>query len=230
MQEQATHTGLDDTIGQLEAALADEVAAERRAVLATRAIALAIVLVAGLFVGVNYLYLERTWTEEALTSSVQEQWTELRPSVIAEMHTLGANVGPVYAKELRRQLPEMGPEVGRALQKQTRRFAGDFRADASARLEATLKNVVQRTTESTFASYPALGDEERVELKQRQRVVLEAAVADAMLSFNERFAADAAAFQSTVMDVPQTKTKTRELLKRFARLWIQWLDEGISKL
>lgn len=221
---------LVETVERLEDSLAAEIAAEGRAAWATRLISAAFFVITGVFVITNYVHFKGEWTEEKLAASVEAQWEEMRPTVTYELRILSKNVLPVYGAEFRKQLPEMAPEVGRVLRKQTQRFADDIRADVSGRIEATMRSTVERTAKEMHACYPELGARDRDELLQLHRKLLSESVGDTLLRFNERFASQASEFQAVVLNVPPSELSTRELVKKFAGLWIQWLEEEVKKL
>jgi len=226
-----TEGRLHDAVGRLEDSLSGELAAERSASWTTRSIVAVVLTVVGTFVLVNYLHFKNEWTQENVTRSLQTQWEELKPAALAELQTLGRNVAPAYGDEFRKQLPEMAPEVGHALHQQTDRFAEDLRADATEGLKTSMSRTVGYTVEKLFESFPSMQNAaEKEKVTQRFEEVLDESISDAIVHFNGRFASDASAFQESVLDVPRTNVPTRDLVKRFVRLWVQWLDEGIRKL
>lgn len=230
MSKRQTHADLGKAAERLDEALTSEMAAERHGRWASLGIVALFMAVVGVFCLVNYLFFRGEWTEENITASVRKEWAELEPVMSTELRTLGATVAPVYAAEFRAQLPELAPEMGRVLRLETERFAGDLQADASARLELSMNRTVEHAVEEMFASYPGLEDDvERAAVEQRFRAALEESFTGALQHFNETCTADAAAFQEAVMNVPESDLTTRELGKKFARLWIQWLDEWVAQ-
>ena len=230
MSKRQTHVHLNKAAERLDEALTSEMAAERHSMWASLGIVALFMTVVGVFSLVNYLYFRGEWTEENITASVQKEWAELEPAMSTELRTLGATVGPVYAAEFRAQLPELAPEMGRVLRLETERFADDLQADASARLQLTMNHTVAHAVDEMFASYPDMEDDaERRAVEQRYREALQASFTDALQHFNKTCTADAAAFQETVLNVPESDLTTRELAKYFARLWIKWLDEWVAQ-
>ncbi len=152
---------LVEQVKRLERSLAAEIAAEGRAVQATRLVLAAFLLVVGGFVIVNYLHFKGEWTEQKIAKSVEEQWEAIRPAVTVEIRTLSKNVLPVYGAEFRKQLPDMAPKVGRVLHKQTQRFADDIRADTSDRIDATMQRAAQHTVVEMHICYPGLSGRDK---------------------------------------------------------------------
>ncbi len=64
----------------------------------------------------------------------------------------------------------------------------------------------------------------------RHRALFSESVGDTLIRFNERFSSQASEFQRVVLNVPPSELSTLELAKKFARLWIRWLDEEVKKL
>ncbi|MEE8106223.1 MAG: hypothetical protein V3T86_11875 [Planctomycetota bacterium] len=221
---------LVETVERLENSLTAEIAAERRAVWATRLIAGAFLVITCVFVTTIYVHFKGEFTEEKLAESVAREWEEMRPAVSYEIRTLSKNVLPVYGAEFRKQLPEMAPEVGRVLRKQTQRFADDMREDASGRVEATMQNAAKYTADEMYRCYPDLGPKDQKELMQHHRDLLRKSVEDTLIRFNERFSSQAVEFQTAALNVPPSDLSTRELVKKFAGLWIEWLGLEVKKL
>ena len=68
---------LVETVERLEDSLTAEIAAESRAVWATRLVAAAFLVISGVFVTTNYVHFKGEWTEEKLAKSVEAQWEEM---------------------------------------------------------------------------------------------------------------------------------------------------------
>jgi len=233
MQPDSAVKRLHDEFKKLDQSIEEEREIDRRATIITISLAGVISLVIVGFLLVNFLYFKSEWTEENFAKSLHNELEVLNPVVLAQLRGMGKNLMPVYVKEARRQLPEMAPRFSRELSSQLEHFSRDFQHDTAARLEKTEERMQEDTHAIVFAAYPGLRSEaEQQKLNRSFETITHDAVFSAIKGFEARFAKDADDLQNVVLDFKprQTDETTVDLQKKFIRLWLQLLDEEITKL
>jgi hypothetical protein len=233
MQPDTAVKRLHDELKRLDQSIEEEREMDRRATVITISLAGVISLVIVGFLLVNFLYFKSEWTEEKFAKSLHNELEVLNPVVLEQLHTMGKNLMPVYVKEARRQLPRMAPRFSRELSSQLGHFSKNFQEDTAARLEKAEERIQQDTHEIVFAAYPGLKSKvEQQKLDRSFETITHDAVYGAIKEFEGRFGKDADALQNVVLDFKpkQTDETTVDLQKKFIRLWLQLLDEEITKL
>lgn len=224
---------LANELAELERARAADRAEERRNALVTRAVAAGLLLIVAAFALVNYRHFQREWTEEKLEASLRHELDTLNVEATVHLDALGQQLLPVYADESLRQFQELSPEIARRFVEQFERVGVDLQMETHAQLVETEERIRQRTAALLFETFPELEqDATRAQVEGRLHRATEAAVGEAIGSFDARFGGDVEELQSIVMsfDVSDTEEPTVELQKRFLRCWLQLLDKEIAKL
>lgn len=222
---------LQEELDKLEKVKAWENATDRRTTVVTIGITVLILLMVGGFSLANYMHFKSEWTEEKFAASLNRELEYLKPTVSTQMQELGKILMPVYAEETRKQFPEMAPIIADRVSEEVDRFCDQFRVDVNGKLQGTGNNLRRRIMRNILDSYPHLADEREQEALMAQfKHSTDRSLAGAVAHFEQLFTKDVSDFQATLYDVPRTNEPLVELQKRFIRLWIQLLDEEITKL
>jgi hypothetical protein len=222
---------LQEELDRLEEVKAWENATDRRTTAVTVGISVLILLMVGGFSLANYMHFKSEWTEEKFAASLNRELEYLKPSVSKQIEELGKILMPVYAEETRRQFPEVAPILADRVSEEVDKFCDEFHKEVHGKMHGTGNNLRRRIMQNIFDSYPHLKDQREQEaLMGRFKQSTDQSLASAVAHFEQLFSKDIDEFQNTLYEVPDTNEPLVELQKRFIRLWIQLLDEEITKL
>jgi len=228
-------TSLYDRLAEELERLEEARAVERRVEQRTLWLALSIALVIGLvvvgFTSSNIAYFRAEWTEAKFERSLQQEMEYLNPVASHELSELGRSLVPVYVREVQRQFPGMAPEASRRMSEQIAQLGSGLEAMVRVRLDAMNERLQERALAAIWQCCPELQDAgEQARLAAHFRRVTDDAALAAIGHFHERFSPDTEHLQRTLFEVPDADESTVDLQKKFIRLWLQLLDEEISKL
>jgi hypothetical protein len=220
-------------IEQLTRSLEKAKSEQRRGAFAARVIALALLLIVGVFVVLNYLHLRREWTREKLRAGVERELNELNPTASFEFGELAQYLVPIYTREAKRQFKHLGPEFSRVCSEQIDGMAEELRRDAHEKLRTMDERIRDRSLTVVSEVYPDLmSPAEQEQLTQSFRTITEDALLRAVTDFDSRFSKDARELQEDILrfDLRETHESTPDLQKKFIRLWLKLLDAEIEKI
>lgn len=224
---------LERDLRMLEEANAAETAAERRAAVTRWVVAMTVVVIICSFLLANYVHFRSELTEENLLASLRDELETFNPVAMEELHTMGANLLPVYAEEGRKQFEALSPQIAAELRAQIDTMGKDVEADVRAKLSDMEERILQRTSASIFAAYPSLDDpEERAKLNENLARLTEEAALEAIIEFDAKFSGDVRALEEVILgfNLEDGEESTLDLQKKFIRSWLRLLDEEIKRL
>ena len=185
------------------------------------------------FVLINFFNFRSAYTEEKFSRSLQAEMQELTPLAMRELKVLGKTVLPVYAKQMRTQLADMGPEIAKRFESELDQLGTTIVADVHTSLGAAQERVLASTEQTVFESYPDLNDKTKREaLALKLHAATDEPVTKVIGKFVDRFGKHVAKAQEAVLrfDVSDSHETPADLQKKFIHLWIQLLDQEIMEL
>jgi len=224
---------LEVEVQQLEDVLRSQEKTTRTAGRVPVFISLALMLIIGGFVLVNYVRLRAELTAEKFAKSIKEELVEVTPVAIREFNLLGKDLLPVYTSEFQKQFAVAWPGIAKKLETETSELGNNVLLAVHQNLNETEQRVLDKTQQVLFASYPPLGNaKDREQLSRKLHSLSENALVKALGNFDAKFSRDIDKLQSALMkfDLNDSSDSTVDLQKKFLHLWLQLLDQEIMAL
>lgn len=217
--------------------LEENLAAQRnaQALLSRTSLVFGIVILAVIacFLALNVAKVRAEFTAEKVSKSLEKELAEFGPTALRELSVLGRDVLPVYLEEWQKQFTAAWPEISAKLERELGRLSDNM----TGRLHETLAAMEERSLEKVrrvlAKHYPELSDpSQQAELAKRVHTHCEKALEESLLEFDRMFSKDVQRLQDVVFsfDVKDGDESTVDLQKRFLRLWLQLLDQEITRI
>ncbi len=224
---------LEVEVQQLEDVLQSQEKTARIAGRAPLFISLALMLIIGCFVLVNYVRLRAELTAEKFAKSLKEELVEVTPVAIREFNLLGKDLLPLYTSEFQKQFAVAWPTIAKKLENETSELGNNVLLTVHQNLNETEARVLDKTQQVLFTSYPPLNNaKDREVLTRKLHTLCENALVKALGNFDAKFSRDIDKLQADLMkfELKDTDGATVDLQKKFLHLWLQLLDQEIMAL
>jgi hypothetical protein len=138
----------------------------------------------------------------------------------------------VYADEVGRQFERKSGVIRETVGTELDLLVQEVMVDARRHMTETESHVREMTLGIIDRNFPELDTPEaKARLVTQVSDIANAAVAEQVIAFEERYAKDMAELRDTIayLDVQDTGESTAELRRRFLSLWLQIINEELLK-